>query len=237
MHNLGLGDLEFDPGHTVDQHRPDGFKVPDIDVEEETNGHTKHTEITNGSVSTKMKEEHNDSKSNEGKLQTTIADKKTSSNETEYLGGITWKSDDFEDASFTSLHNPKHVHHKPHSHGKWFDAFMESIIVCFIVELQRFCKELHNKLLYVLTKFCGGILPRCKKLIVLLTKVLILATTELFILTSTIKRNNYIICYLVLSCGVTTLTKIIIFIESNNSFVLGLELLLSLNVIFKQKLR
>lgn len=29
MHNLGLGGLEFSPKHTLDEHRPDGYKVPD----------------------------------------------------------------------------------------------------------------------------------------------------------------------------------------------------------------
>lgn len=114
MHNLGLGDLEFDPGHTVDQHRPDGFKVPDIDVVEET-------------VLTRQTRNHlvditiNDDalKANDGKTPTVTADEKHVPIETttgDYENGITWKSDDFEDASFASLHNPKHVHHKPHSH-------------------------------------------------------------------------------------------------------------------------
>ncbi|KAJ6648085.1 Metal cation symporter ZIP14 [Pseudolycoriella hygida] len=116
MHNLGLGDLEFDPGHTVDQHRPDGFKVPDIVVDDENTESIKQT--TDASIDIKFKE------------TTTLADpkdhvetngKKRSPNETapaEYLNTITWKSGDWEDTSFASLHNPKHVHHRPHAHDK-----------------------------------------------------------------------------------------------------------------------
>lgn len=119
MHNLGLGDLEFDPGHTVDQHRPDGFRVPDIDVADD-NEHIKHTHITGDSIDIKTKEDT--SKSSDGKPQTTTTDKNNLSAEataTEYLNTLTWKAEDFEDVSFASLHNPKHVHHKPHSHGEY----------------------------------------------------------------------------------------------------------------------
>lgn len=30
MHSLGLGGLDFTPSHTLDEHRPDGFKTSDI---------------------------------------------------------------------------------------------------------------------------------------------------------------------------------------------------------------
>lgn len=125
MHNLRLGDLEFDPGHTVDQHRPDGFKVPDIVVEEDN----EHIENADDTIDIKIKEENDSFKSNDGKAPTTTADKNDSLNETnptEYLNTITWKADDFEDASFASLHNPKHVHHKPQSHGMYLFVSADS---------------------------------------------------------------------------------------------------------------
>lgn len=34
MYNLGLGGLEFSPKHTLDEHRPNGYKVPDFDTDE-----------------------------------------------------------------------------------------------------------------------------------------------------------------------------------------------------------
>lgn len=34
MHNLGLGGLEFSPKHTLDEHRLDGYKVPDFNTDE-----------------------------------------------------------------------------------------------------------------------------------------------------------------------------------------------------------
>lgn len=36
MYNLGLGGLEFSPKHTIDEHRPNGYKVPDFIID-----HTK----------------------------------------------------------------------------------------------------------------------------------------------------------------------------------------------------
>ncbi|XP_037031033.1 zinc transporter ZIP6 [Bradysia coprophila] len=114
MHNLGLGDLEFDPGHTVDQHRPDGFKVPDIDVVEESIL-TRQTRNDDNLIDITINDDA--TKSNDGRTST--ADNKRVPSETttaDYDNTITWKSDDFEDASFASLHNPKHVHHKPHPH-------------------------------------------------------------------------------------------------------------------------
>lgn len=124
MHNLGLGDLEFDPGHTVDQHRPDGYKVPDIIVEEDKvqkEFAQNIDEIIDGErISVQIREDRAASKSNSETTTTqpTKLDRKSSTlepkNPTEYLNEITWKSDDWEDMSFASLHNPKHVHHKPH---------------------------------------------------------------------------------------------------------------------------
>lgn len=124
MHNLGLGDLEFDPGHTVDQHRPDGFKVPDIDaVEEDERNATHHSQRANESVHIKMEDDLTESKNE--KVQTIPSD---------YESAITWKSEDFEDATFASLHNPKHFHHKDHSHRKYlfvdiFFIYSKSLLV------------------------------------------------------------------------------------------------------------
>lgn len=148
MHNLGLGDLEFDPGHTVDQHRPDGYKVPEIVVEEDRE-HTDHTQI----IKTEMKDLNDASKSNDGKTENTFIDKTISLHEpspTEFLNTISWKSDDWEDTSFASLHNPKHVHHKPHPHGKCF-MFVEVNCGNFIEKMlnkSTLLRPYDNKIIY-----------------------------------------------------------------------------------------
>lgn len=123
MHNLGLGDLEFDPGHTVDQHRPDGFKVPDIDLVEET----VLTRQTRNDVHLVDITVNDDPKSDHGKTPSIEANEKHVPIETttgDYENAITWKAEDFNDTSFASLHNPKHFHHKMHSHGK------SQVIIC-----------------------------------------------------------------------------------------------------------
>lgn len=35
MHNLGIGDLYFSEKHTLDHHRPNGYKVPDVIYDDE----------------------------------------------------------------------------------------------------------------------------------------------------------------------------------------------------------
>lgn len=172
MHNLGLGDLEFDPGHTVDQHRPDGFKVPDIDVEED-NEHTNRINSTDDSIDIQIKEDKDTSKANDGKVQSN-ADKKRSPNETtptEYLSGLTWKSDDFEDVSFVSLHNPKHFHHKPHPHGKCFMFFIAQFYDLFQWNITKVGVMNFSYVLSIASLMTES---GCKKdLIVLLIKVII----------------------------------------------------------------
>lgn len=36
MHKLGIGGLDFPEKHTIDEHRPDGFRIPDISYDEST---------------------------------------------------------------------------------------------------------------------------------------------------------------------------------------------------------
>lgn len=35
MYNLGLGGLEFNPSHTLDEHRPSGFYVPELIIDDD----------------------------------------------------------------------------------------------------------------------------------------------------------------------------------------------------------
>lgn len=47
MHNLGIGGIEFPEKHTLDQHRPNGYKTPEVAFEEETTT-TAYVEPTTG---------------------------------------------------------------------------------------------------------------------------------------------------------------------------------------------
>lgn len=48
MHKLGIGGLDFPEKHTIDEHRPDGFRIPDINYDESTT--TENLETTTAGV-------------------------------------------------------------------------------------------------------------------------------------------------------------------------------------------
>lgn len=48
MHKLGIGGLDFPEKHTIDEHRPDGFRIPDISYDESTT--TENLETTTAGV-------------------------------------------------------------------------------------------------------------------------------------------------------------------------------------------
>lgn len=118
MHNLGLGGLEFSPTHTVDQHRPDGFKLPDIVIEPE-----------NPDSSTAAAQENSTSQPFSGSSvdilsKTTSVDNAVNEITTESvdngknndLSKDMWNSDLWQDIVFKQMHDPKHRH--PRHHGK-----------------------------------------------------------------------------------------------------------------------
>lgn len=52
MHNLGIGGIYFSEKHTLDQHRSDGFKLPEVVIEEDAATTTiKYLESTSGKCS------------------------------------------------------------------------------------------------------------------------------------------------------------------------------------------
>lgn len=111
MHNLGLGGLEFSPTHTVDQHRPDGFRLSDIVIEEEipVPSNTATQEI---STSPPLLGTSDDipSKTNE------ITPETGENERHNYISKDMWNSDLWQDIVFKQMHDPKHRH--PRHHGK-----------------------------------------------------------------------------------------------------------------------
>lgn len=47
MHNLRIGGIDFPEKHTLDQHRPNGFKTPEVIIDEDTTT-TAYVETTPG---------------------------------------------------------------------------------------------------------------------------------------------------------------------------------------------
>lgn len=36
MHNLGIGGIDFPEKHTLNEHRPNGYKIPEVSFDEDT---------------------------------------------------------------------------------------------------------------------------------------------------------------------------------------------------------
>lgn len=133
MHNLGLGGLEFSPTHTVDQHRPEGFRLSDIIIEPDipvsstaaTEENPTSPPLSGSSVVIPSK---------------TITDDNAESveNGRHYdLSIDMWNSDLWQDIVFKQMHDPKHRH--PRHHGKL-------IIKLYIVKL-------YNQMIYMNMSF------------------------------------------------------------------------------------
>lgn len=114
MHNLGLGGLEFSPTHTVDQHRPDGFRLVDIIEPEKTVTSTiaaiEVKPTSQPSVLTTSKTIYDDNPVNE------ITTESVEYGRNNDLSKDMWNSDLWQDIVFKQMHDPKHRH--PRHHGK-----------------------------------------------------------------------------------------------------------------------
>ncbi|XP_055387175.1 zinc transporter foi [Condylostylus longicornis] len=101
MHNLGIGDLEFSPTHTIEEHFPTGYTPPDITSDEDLEPHPKSI-LKNSTL-----------------LQGGTDSQKFIRNVIEY-------NDEFQiltnEVDFKEMHDPKHYHPKQieahdHDHG------------------------------------------------------------------------------------------------------------------------
>lgn len=121
MHNLGLGGLEFNPTHTIDEHRPVGFQLPDI-IEDFAHGETNTiVEHIENATSTSEKQDNSvismqsspkvDSSGHQPGALTPIENTDEPPNSVHSSQGVT------DDNQFRLLHDPKHRH--PRHHGEW----------------------------------------------------------------------------------------------------------------------
>lgn len=110
MHSLKLGGLEFNPSHTVNEHRPKNFTLPDIIIEEPDNSTFELTSI---------KADNNQSAPltiNDKDLAVTEHSVNPSSSDAQILLDNMWNEDLWLDVDFKEMHDPKHRH--PRHHGK-----------------------------------------------------------------------------------------------------------------------
>jgi zinc transporter 5 len=99
MHNLGLGGLEFNPTHTIDEHRPVGFKLLNV-IEDAEPSQNNPTSTENGAELAQI-------------TDTTTTQYETLSKDDEFI-----EADDSTNGNvFRLMHDPKHRH--PRHHG-WF---------------------------------------------------------------------------------------------------------------------
>lgn len=114
MHNLGLGGIEFSPAHTVDEHRPRGYKIPEIIIDQ---NNTLDLEIPNNSNYSEIAP-ISQSIEFDGDSRDAIKADKEIKNETkqpENSFNDMWNSDLWQESTFKQMHDPKHRH--PRHHG------------------------------------------------------------------------------------------------------------------------
>lgn len=99
MHNLGLGGLEFNPTHTIDEHRPAGFKLPNV-IEDVTSSAQTSINLNGTTISDKKENTTSPTTIYEYQSKDAIADH---------------HHDSIADNLFRTLHDPKHRH--PRHHG------------------------------------------------------------------------------------------------------------------------
>lgn len=92
MFNLGIGNIEFNPTHTLDEHRPNGFIIPDIDETDIDDS----VPLTNAYV-------------NDERLR-----RVSFNNQNIETVDIIWTND----STFKNLHDPKHRHPRHHGNCK-----------------------------------------------------------------------------------------------------------------------
>lgn len=101
MHNLGLGGLEFNPTHTIDEHRPVGFKLLNvIEDAEPTQNNTTTINTENGAEFAQI-------------IETTTTQYETPPKDDEFS-----EADESTNGNvFRLMHDPKHRH--PRHHGRF----------------------------------------------------------------------------------------------------------------------
>ncbi|XP_031638568.1 zinc transporter ZIP10 isoform X2 [Contarinia nasturtii] len=96
MHQLGIGGIDFPEKHTLDQHRPSGYKVPEVTFDEEST--TLQNEITYETT-------------------TTTAASYAAGNDDQLIKLINTFDNEQKEDIFRTMHDPNHRHprHRDHS--------------------------------------------------------------------------------------------------------------------------
>lgn len=122
MHSLHLGGVEFGPTHTVDEHRPKDFKLPDIALNLTDHAHETTDEATTTTVHWSSASASLSSSTirpaNASQVITDETRNATRNATGGQLGDVDmWNDEMWLDASFKQMHDPKHRH--PRHHGRF----------------------------------------------------------------------------------------------------------------------
>lgn len=136
MHNLGLGGLDFNPDHTIEEHHPEGYKIYDDDNNEKS---TEEKVIDSGHFTevqfkTTTDKSHNEiykikiqSSDEEGDEEIVVVKEVHSRPETNKGDeDVVYKSPEH---NFKEMHDPKHRH--PRFYGK--KNLARNLIVYFTI--------------------------------------------------------------------------------------------------------
>lgn len=122
MHNLGLGGLEFNPKHTIDEHRAEGFKLPNVIEDDESALDSNEDVAPSSGVATRGLNQNTASDwsteipVSEGSIQIPKTDQFNRGDHEDDVDG--WMRELSNDNVFKTMHDPKHRH--PRHHGRLF---------------------------------------------------------------------------------------------------------------------
>lgn len=123
MYNLGLGGLEFSPKHTLDEHRPNGYKVPDIDADETVDSTEKPNERRANDLAGTTAESEDETTTHAAATDPTtiLADEATTAYAAEkdynIIKLMNVFDNDKQENIFRTMHDPFHRH--PRHRGKF----------------------------------------------------------------------------------------------------------------------
>lgn len=112
MYNLGLGGLEFNVTHTIEEHHPDGYKIPDLEDDINLLNDNNENNSDNSQENIKIEFESNTNKNNEDSPNIQNIEIYDSTNNIMNLDQAEINENEM---NFRKMHDPKHRHPRHHN--------------------------------------------------------------------------------------------------------------------------
>lgn len=140
MHNLGLGGLEFNPTHTIYEHRPVGFQLPNV-IEDVEYAVAQHATTDNASAASAAEviattnmpyTPSSQAGGKHGSMRPDAVDAATGGHKDEQPFDVVSTGEvENDDSQFRLMHDPKHRH--PRHHGLFANASRDHYVLFSII--------------------------------------------------------------------------------------------------------